>query len=447
MAIITDRFAQGAKWVANIEGLADLSIAVIPYPVAGLSQEILARKANACIDDIIQKLTKTGTGKKREAEITKIVTKPEPVSFRIRGKSNTEALRAVNGKFYEEKWTDGFPIVPPTEEAVQWMLRGTDRDPDEVVAEVAPAKGKATIRNIAINAVMAGAQPNYLPVIIAAVEAITDPMFASDPISSWGLAGVQSTTAPVSPLLIVNGPVSKEVGIASGRGCFSRGHQANATIGRAVRMIMTNAGMSHVEINDMKCQGGSHEFTFCVAENEDHPVFQSKQNPWKPLHVERGYPPTSNVVTVMASLPPVNFEDTKDCGPEILNCVVDTISTRGQEPYTMYWEYVLMLSSTHAQCIADAGWSKEDIRQFIYANAVMPWGKYKQQYPGLMAVQPSWIKHTLDDSTTVHIFGGSENINVIVAGSDCMYSQIARGNFNTLSKEIRLPKHWRELVE
>ena len=445
MAIITDRFAQGAKWVANIEGLADLSIAVIPYPVAGLSQEILARKANACIDDIIQGLIKTG--KKREVEITKVVTKPEPVSFRIRGKSNTEALRAVNGKFYEEKWTDGFPIVPPTEEAVQWMLRGTDRDPDEVVAEVAPAKGKANIRNIAINAVMAGAQPNYLPVIIAAVEAITDPMFASDPISSWGLAGVQSTTAPVSPLLIVNGPVSKEVGIASGRGCFSRGHQANATIGRAVRMIMTNAGMSHVEINDMKCQGGSHEFTFCVAENEDHPVFQSKQNPWKPLHVERGYPPTSNVVTVMASLPPVNFEDTKDCGPEILNCVVDTISTRGQEPYTMYWEYVLMLSSTHAQCIADAGWSKEDIRQFIYANAVMPWGKYKQQYPGLMAVQPSWIKHTLDDSTTVHIFGGSENINVIVAGSDCMYSQIARGNFNTLSKEIRLPKHWRELVE
>jgi len=446
VAIITDRFAEGAKWVVKIEGL-DLSITVIPYPVAGQSQEQLAKKASTCINDIIQKLTKTGEGKKTEIGITKIVTKPEPLSFRIRGKSNTEALKAVNSRFYEEKWTDGFPIVPPTEEAVQLMLRGTDRDPDELVAEVAPAKGKATIRNIAINSVMAGAQPNYLPVIIAAVEAITDPMFASDPISSWGLAGVQSTTAPVSPLLIVNGPISKELGIASRRGCFSRGHQANATIGRAVRLIMTNAGMSHVEVNDMKCQGGSHEFTFCVAENEDHPVFQSQQNPWKPLHVQRGYPQTSNVVTVMASLPPVNFEDTKDCGPEILNCVVDTISTRGQEPFTMYWEYVIILNSNHAQCIADAGWSKEDIREFVYANAVMPWGKYKQQYPGLMAVQPSWIKHTLDDSTTVHIFGGPENINVIVAGSDCMYSQIARGNFNTLSKEIRLPKHWRELVK
>lgn len=445
MGIITDRFVQVARWTAKTEGLPDLSLVVIPYPVAGLSREILAQEANLCIDDIIQGLTKTG--EKRETEIEKVLIKPEPVSFSIRGKSNMEALRAVNSKFYEEKWTDGFPIVPPTEEAVQWMLRGTDRDADEVVGEVAPAKGKATIRNIAINSVMAGAQPSYLPVIIAAVEAITDPLFASDPTSSWGLAGMQSTTGPIAPLIIVNGPVSKEVGIASGRGCFSRGHQANATIGRAVRLIMTNAGMSSVEINDMKCQGSSHEFTFCAAENEDHPVFQSKQNPWKPLHVERGYPIMSNVVTVMASWPPVNFEDTKHCGPEILNAVVDTMSTRGQEPYTMYWEYVLILSSTHAQCIADAGWSKDDIRQFIYANAVMPWGKYKQQYPGLMALQPSWIKHTIDDSTTVHIFEGPENINVIVAGSDCMYSQIVRGAFKSVSKGVRLPRNWRGLVK
>lgn len=445
MAIITDRFAQVARWVAKIEGLPDLSMAVIPYPVAGLSKEKLAQKASACIDDIIQGLTKTG--ERREEEIRKVVTKPEPLSFRIRGKSNTEALRAVNNKFYEEKWTDGFPIVPPTEEAVQWMLAGTDRDPEEVVCEVAPANGKATIRNIAINSVMAGAQPSYLPVIIAALEALTDPLFASDPTSVWGLSGMQSTTGPITPLIIVNGPVSKQIGIASGRGCFSRGHRANATIGRAVRLIMTNTGMSHVELNDMKCQGSSHEFTFCVAENEDHPVFHSTQNSWNPLHVERGFAITANVVTVMASWPPVNFEDTKHCSPEILTAVVDTMATRGQEPYTIYWEYVLILSSTHAQCLADAGWSKDDIRKFIYANAVMPWGRYKQQYPGLMAMQPSWIKHTMDDSTAVHIFAGPENINVIVAGSDCMYSQIVRGSFKSVSKEIRLPKNWHEWVK
>lgn len=415
-----------------------MSMAVVPYPIAGLSEDALAKKAGACVDDIIQGLTTTG--KKQERETKKVVTKPEPLSFRIGGKSNTEALRAINKKFYEEKWTDGFPIVPPTEEAVQWMLAGTDRNPEEVVCEVAPANGKATIRNIAINSVMAGAQPGYLPVIISALEALTDPLFASDPTSVWGLSGMQSTTGPVAPLIIVNGPVSKELGVASGRGCFSRGHQANATIGRAVRLVLTNAGRSHVELNDMKGQGSSHEFTFCVAENEDHPVFQSVQKPWNPLHVERGFARKANVVTVMASWPPVNFEDTKHCSPEILNAVVDTMATRGQEPYTIYWEYVLVLSSTHAQCLADAGWSKDDIREFIYANAVMPWGKYKQQYPGLMAAQPSWIKHTTDDSTAVHIFAGPKNINVIVAGSDCMYSQIVRGAFKSVSKEIRIPK-------
>jgi hypothetical protein len=144
----------------------------------------------------------------------------------------------------------------------------------------------------------------------------------------------------------------------------------------------------------------------------------------------------------MASWPPVNFEDTKHCSPEILNAAVDTLSTRGQEPYTLYYEYVLILGATHAQCIADAGWTKDDIRQFIYANAVMPWGKYKQQYPGLMALQPSWVKYTVDDSTTVHLFRSPENINVIVAGGESMYSQIVRGAARSVSKEIRLPKHW-----
>jgi hypothetical protein len=326
------------------------------------------------------------------------------------------------------------------------MLKGTDRDPDDIVGLVAPAKGKATTRDIAINSVMAGAQPSYLPVIIAAVEAITDPLFAVDPNLSWGLTGVQSTTGPITPLLIVNGPVAREVGIESGIGCFSRGHQANATIGRAIRLIMTNAGMAYVGINDMKCQGSSQEFTFCVAEREDHPVFQSKQNPWKPLHVERGYPKTANVITAVASWPPVNIEDTRK-GPVILNAVVDTMSTRGQEPYTMDWEYVLALCGTHAQGIADAGWSKDDIRQFIYANAVMPWGKYKQQYPGVASLQPSWMKHTGDDSTSVHIFRSPENINIILAGGECMYSQIIRGAFKSVSKEVRLPKNWRELLK
>ena len=175
--------------------------------------------------------------------------------------------------------------MPPTPEEVEWVLTGTDRDPDEVVGLVAPRNGKASIRNIAINSVMAGAQPNYMPVIIAAVEAITDPAFASG-ITVWGTEGMQSTAGPITPLIIVNGPIANNLGIESGVGCFSRGHRPNATIGRALRLILTNAGGAYVGINDMKAHGCSQEFTFCCAEREDHPVYHKEYAPWKPLHVE-----------------------------------------------------------------------------------------------------------------------------------------------------------------
>ena len=318
------------------------------------------------------------------------------------------------------------------------MLTGTDRDPTEIVGLVPPKNGKATVRNIAINSVMAGAQPAHMPVMIAAVEAVTDPAFASGS-ALWGLAGMQSTTGPVTPLLIVNGPIANDLKIESGIDCFGRGHRANATIGRALRLVLINAGGAYPGINDMKCQGSSQEFTFCVAEREDHPVYHRTQNSWKPLHVERGYSLTSSTVTAAATFPPINVKDSNHCSPEILDAVVDTMTALGQEPLAMDWEYVLVLGSTHAQCLADAGMSKDDIREFLYANGVMRWGKYKRIGHGIN-VQPRWMAHTVDDSTSIHIFESPDNIMIIVAGGECPSSQIIRCSFKAVTKEIRLPK-------
>jgi hypothetical protein len=210
---------------------------------------------------------------------------------------------------------------------------------------------------------------------------------------------------------------------------------------------LINAGRAYIGVNDMKGQGSSQEYTFCVAERELHEVFHKNENPWKPLHVERGYPITSSTVTVAAASPPKCFADFKHCSPEILNAVVDAITTVGSVPYDMDWEYVLVLCSTHARCIADAGWTKEDIREFLYANAVMPWGKYKQQYPGIQAVQPSWIGLTTDDSTSIHLVESPKNFLVIVAGGECPYSQVIRVCFKSATKEIKLPKNWAGLMQ
>jgi len=445
VVIVTSHFVPQAKWVSAKEGMPDFNIIEVPHPLGGLPKDKIGERAEAVLDAIIDALT--GSTEQRKVSKSKsIMVKPEPEIIQISGKSGTEAIRAVNSLFYESKWTDGLPIVPPTQEAVDWMLTGTDRSPDEVVGIVAPGNGKATVRNIAINAVMAGARPSYFPVIIAAIEAVTDTAFASG-VVAWGTAGMQGTTGPVTPLLIVNGPVSTDVGIESGVGCFSRGHQANATIGRAVRLVLINAGRAYIGVNDMKGQGSSQEFTFCVAEREQHYVYQHGANPWIPLHRERGYPAGSSTVTAVAAFPPVNVEDAEHCGAEILNAVVDTMATLGQVPYAMDWEYVLVIGQTHARCLADAGLSKQDIREFIYANAVMPWGKYKRQYPGVQALQPEWLSGTYDDSTSVHIMESPENIHIIVAGGECPYSQIVRCSFRGATRKIQLPVNWAEILK
>lgn len=226
--------------------------------------------------------------------------------------------------------------------------------------------------------------------------------------------------------------------------CFGRGHKANATIGRALRLVLTNAGGAYPGINDMKCQGSAQEFTFCVAERENHPAYHRVQNSWKPLHVEKGYSPGTSTLTAAAAFPPINVKDSNHCGPEILDAIVDTMTALGQEPLAMDWQYVLVLGSTHAQCLADAGMSKKDIKEFLYANSVMPWGKYKRQYSGTTSV-PSWISRTVRDTTSIHLFESPKNIIVIVAGGECPSSQIIRCSFRAITKEIPYPRRLKVL--
>ena len=181
----------------------------------------------------------------------------------------------IDTHYQERGWTDGLPIVPPTERRVHELLKQTPRDPREVVGVLPPRQGEATVEKIAVNAVMAGCRPEYFPVVLAAIEALADPLFNLD--------SVQATTHPVATLLVVNGPITRAIGLQAGYGSFGQGFRANLTIGRAVRLVLMNVGGGLPGSGDRATQGTPAKIAYCVAENE-------AESPWEPLHVEAGLP-------------------------------------------------------------------------------------------------------------------------------------------------------------
>ena len=169
--------------------------------------------------------------------------------------------------------TDGLPVIVPTRERIGAMMIVSGHDGDVSLGEVGPSQGAATIEAVAANAVMAGCLPEHFPIVVAAVRAICDPQF--------DLTEIQVTTHPITPMIIVNGPARFTAGLSSGYGAFGPGHRANASIGRAIRLVMTNIGGGRPGISDMSTFGSPAKFTFCAAENEE-------DSPWEPLHVSRG---------------------------------------------------------------------------------------------------------------------------------------------------------------
>ncbi|MCY4402736.1 MAG: hypothetical protein OXD54_09200 [Candidatus Poribacteria bacterium] len=248
---------------------------------------------------------------------------------------------------YQNGWTDGLPVVPPTPDRVEKMLRGTERSPQELITSVPPKWGKATIEKIAINAVMAGCLPEYLPVILAAVEAMAAEKF--------NLHGVQVTTSHVSPMIIVNGPIRQELDINDGFNVFGQGWRANATIGRAIRLICTNIGGALPGELDRAAFGHIGKFTCCIAENEE-------DSPWDPLHVERGFLSKDSAVTIFAGAGPQSINDHGSNTAEgILNTICQNISSPGNSS----GETLIVIGVEHAKTISEDGFSKSDVRNFI----------------------------------------------------------------------------------
>ena len=313
---------------------------------------------------------------------------------------------------YEAGWTDGLPVVPPTRDRVQRFLEYLERSSDDLIGEIPPLGGRATVEKVAINAVMAGCKPEYLPVVIAALEALLQPPF--------NLRAVQCSTHIATPLVIVNGPIAQRLGMNSGNNCFGQGNRANATIGRAVKLVLTNLGGALPGEADKATFGQPGKYTYCVAENEE-------ANPWEPLHVERGFAPTDSVVTVHPAEAPHNLQNHGADNPrDLLLTFADSMAILCCNNIHVMGEVMLVLGPEHAQIIARAGWRKNDVRSFLFEQARQPVGLLK--LGGVHGrnlhrnnLWPRWVDRE-DDEFRVPLVRRPEDIHILVAGGPGRHS-------------------------
>ena len=330
------------------------------------------------------------------------VENPSPEAGRrvlpIRG-----SLDEVNACFYERGWTDGLPIVPPTRERVEGLLTGWPGDPDAEIAEVPPLMGVATARAVAVNAVMAGCLSEYLPVVVAALSAVTKPRY--------GLSHRQTTTHPATALIIVNGPIAKRLRINAGSGLFGPGWRANATIGRAVRLCLINLGGAVPGEVDRAQHAHPGKYTYCIAENED-------ANPWEPYHVERGFALDESTVTLVCGEAPHCITDNYNTEPRaLLFGYADSMATLGGNNLSSQGEPVLVMAPEHAAYIARAGWSKADVKRYLFEKARKPWKHVGVRGKSKGPTFPVWVDRT-DPEASVPILTHADALILIVGGGE-----------------------------
>lgn len=319
---------------------------------------------------------------------------------------------AVQAYLEAREWGDGLPVVPPTPERVERMVAGAGRAPGEVIAEVDPRKGVATVEKIAVNAVMAGCRPEYMPVLIAAMEAVADPAF--------NLHGIQSTTNPVGPLLIVNGPVRREINLNCGRNALGPGRRANATIGRALRLILLHVGGALPDRMDKSTLGMPGKYTFCLGENEE-------ESPWEPLHVERGFRAEESAVTAIGAQGTHNVLALAGSAREVLILTGDAMATMGNNNVLFgRGNPLVFFSAGHAsQFVAQGYRTKRDVKEALFEFSKIPTSRFPERE--VFPLVP--LRERTLDGESVCVCRRSQDILVVVAGGPEPYHICYCANF------------------
>jgi len=308
---------------------------------------------------------------------------------------------------YDRGWTDGLPVVPPTPARVLRMLQGTTRRPDEVLGLVPPDLAPCTVEKVAVNAVMAGCKPEYLPIVLAAVEAAL--------IDEFGMHGVLCTTMFCGPVVIVNGPLARRVGVNSGVNALGQGHRANASIGRALQLVIRNVGGGRPGEVDRATLGTPGKYSFCFAEAED--------SAWEPLSVERGFAPRASTVTLFAGEGVQGVVDQKSRTPESLaRSFALCLRVVDHPKLAMAGDALLVVSPDHCRVFLEAGWSKARLREELERLLLLPGdemvagaGGIAEGLPPSMAGKPV-PKFRPGGLIIVRAGGGAGLFSAIIAG-------------------------------
>ena len=317
-----------------------------------------------------------------------------------------EAEDAIEACF-DRGWTDGLPVVPPTPARVLRMLAGTTRRPDEVLGLVPPDLAACTVEKVAVNAVMAGCKPEYLPIVLAAVEAAL--------VDEFGMHGILCTTMFAGPLVIVNGPLGRAVGVNSGVNALGQGHRANASIGRALQLVIRNVGGGRPGEVDRATLGTPGKYSFCFAEAE-HPD-------WEPLHVQRGFARQASTVTLFAGEGVQGVVDQKSRTPESLaRSFAASLRAVDHVKLALAGDAVLVVSPDHCRVFLEAGWGKARLLDELTTLLTVPGdalvagaGGIAEGIPAALAGKPV-PKFRPGGLLIVRAGGGAGLFSAIIAG-------------------------------
>ena len=392
------------------------------------------------IDKIIYGLTKW------EPRVTGKTLKSESNVF-VEGADYGKAMAKMNTLFLKNSWGDGLPLLPATEEHVSWLLTGTDLSRDTVIGKIMPSGRTATVKSLAINLAMTGGRPEYMPVVVAAMKAFTDPRFRHQM--------MQATTGSANLAGIVNGPIGRQIRLNAGYGCLGPdpGHPAGACIGRAIRLTQQNVGQAIPGSGTMAIFGGPLRYANAIFAEDEEGLPEG----WEPLHVERGFPKGSNVVTIHAVATSTNITNihasTKETVLETLHHFSRIMGSDYGNIFLTYLENsapgILVMPRGIAQGMVAAGWTKKTIKEFLWQNSKFPWsvvtsdsdvfGRAKDTMMQYVPEGEPWPIAIKPDNLMIVVAGGKQSGHGFWMRMGCCTTQ-------PISMEIDLPKNWEALI-
>ncbi len=441
VGVVCTGFERAARLVARAAGLPAMRLLVYPPPNIGAqTREDLYGSSLPLIDEVASLLTQPVAGD--TAIATSAASGPREIIF-------TGTLEEVHEHFQEHIWSDGLPIVPPTLEAVEAFLSYTDRSPDEVIGTLQPARLPATVWKVAVNGVMAGCRADTMPILLALAEAVADPDFGIEHVG---------TTAGMTPLIILNGPIAEQLGFNSGQGVLRPQARMNITVSRFLRLLMVNVAGFRLGEADMATFGRNYYPVLAEAETD---------SPWPPLCTDRGFAAGDNVVTVMGvdsiahsflsdgpaenHLRIIAREVARELGGNLLVAM---------ERFGGRISPVVGLTPLVSGILADAGYSRADVRQWLYEHALIPARIFDEQ---LARIEEGYNLHESvrrgklaplfaksdDPERLVPVLHGADELQIVVSGAPNRNRSFIAGQFGhyggAVSKQIRLPDGWKPI--